>query len=128
MQGLRQWVRGSGSPDLDQGGQVRDEGMTSLEDWPLFTWSFGCTSFEPSSPPMISLALFAITSFAFMFVDVPDPVWKMSMEIRVPSAVATRARRRIAFERADQQTQPLVMGAGFLHQPQRPQKVRKRSP
>jgi hypothetical protein len=45
----------------------------------MFTWSFGCTGlFEPTSPPRIWFARFEITSFAFMFVDVPEPVWKMS--------------------------------------------------
>ena len=29
-------------------------GITSFEDWPLLTWSFGWTSFEPRSPPRIS--------------------------------------------------------------------------
>ena len=45
-------------------------GITSLEDWAAFTWSLGCT-FEPMS----SEARWAMTSFAFMFVDVPEPVW-----------------------------------------------------
>ena len=54
-------------------------GITSFEDWPIFTWSFGWTTpFSPSGWPKISFARFAITSFAFMFVEVPLPVWKMS--------------------------------------------------
>ena len=53
-------------------------GITSFEDWLAFTSSFGCTSFEPSSPPRISEARLARTSLAFMFVEVPDPVWKTS--------------------------------------------------
>ena len=54
-------------------------GMTSLEDWPLLTWSLGCTGVrEPILPPRASIARFEITSFAFMLVDVPEPVWKMS--------------------------------------------------
>ena len=36
----------------------------------MLTWSFGCTS----SPASV-----AITSFAFMFDDVPEPVWKTSI-------------------------------------------------
>jgi hypothetical protein len=36
----------------------------------MFTWSLGCT------PPPASLA---ITSLAFMFDDVPEPVWKTSI-------------------------------------------------
>ena len=35
----------------------------------MFTWSLGCAP---------SPATFAITSFAFMFVEVPEPVWKTS--------------------------------------------------
>ena len=36
----------------------------------MFTWSFGCTP---------SPARLAITSLAFMFEDVPEPVWKTSI-------------------------------------------------
>ena len=54
-------------------------GMTSLEDWPMLTWSLGWTGLlEPSSPPRIWMARLEITSLAFMLVEVPDPVWKMS--------------------------------------------------
>ena len=50
-------------------------GNVSFEDWDRFTWSLGCTGvFEPSSPPAISIARFEMTSFAFMFVWVPEPV------------------------------------------------------
>src|SRR4051794_39041105 len=45
-------------------------GNTSLDDWPMFTWSLGCTP---------SPARFAMTSLAFMFEDVPEPVWKTSI-------------------------------------------------
>ena len=54
-------------------------GITSLDDWQMFTWSLGWTSREPRSPPRISVARFAMTSLAFVLVDVPEPVWKMSM-------------------------------------------------
>jgi hypothetical protein len=68
----------------------------SLLLWLMLTWSFGCTGFlDPSSPPMISIARFEITwkypdqnssaartigrpgrtSFAFMLLCVPLPVW-----------------------------------------------------
>ena len=41
-------------------------GITSLDDWPAFTWSLGCTgSREPSTPPSRSMARFDITSLAF---------------------------------------------------------------
>ncbi len=50
-------------------------GKVSFDDWPMLTWSFGCTGFfEPIIPPSISIARFEITSFAFMFDCVPDPV------------------------------------------------------
>ena len=45
------------------------EGKTSLDDWPMLTWSLG---WAPSP------ARLAITSFAFMFEEVPEPVWKTS--------------------------------------------------
>ena len=32
----------------------------------------------PTTPPRIWIARFAITSLAFMLLDVPEPVWKMS--------------------------------------------------
>ena len=51
-------------------------GITSFDDWLAFTWSFGCTS-RPSAA-RARRASSAITSFAFMFVEVPEPVWKTS--------------------------------------------------
>src|SRR5918999_2441105 len=45
-------------------------GNTSFDDWPMFTWSFG---WAPSP------ASVAMTSFAFMFEEVPEPVWKTSI-------------------------------------------------
>ena len=51
-------------------------GITSFEDWQMLTWSFGWTGLrEPISPPSSSIARFAITSLAFMLVEVPEPVW-----------------------------------------------------
>lgn len=42
----------------------------------MLTWSFGWTGFlVPISPPIISMALFEMTSLTFMLVWVPDPVW-----------------------------------------------------
>src|SRR5882757_509226 len=48
-------------------------GKTSLEDWEAFTWSFGWTS-----APSARVARVAITSLAFMFEEVPEPVWNTS--------------------------------------------------
>ena len=52
-------------------------GKVSLDDWPRLTSSFGWTGFfEPSSPPASSMARLEMTSLAFMFDWVPEPVWK----------------------------------------------------
>ena len=51
-----------------------DDGNTSLDDWDALTWSFGCTG-----RPLARAARLAMTSFAFMFDDVPDPVWNVSI-------------------------------------------------
>ena len=45
-------------------------GKTSFDDWPMLTWSLGCAP----SPASV-----AMTSLAFMFDDVPEPVWKTSI-------------------------------------------------
>ena len=45
-------------------------GKVSLEDWLMLMSSFGCSSFLPA----ISLPRLAMTSFAFMFDCVPQPV------------------------------------------------------
>ena len=48
-------------------------GKTSFELCDALTWSFGCTARLSRSPASV-----AITSFAFMLDEVPDPVWKTS--------------------------------------------------
>src|ERR1700722_18745880 len=71
------------------------EGNTSLEDWPMLTWSLACT-FSPASV--------AITSLAFMFVEVPEPVWNTSIgncssclpAAISPAAFSMRAARRLS--------------------------------
>jgi hypothetical protein len=50
-------------------------GITSLLLWLRLTWSFGCTGV----PPEYCVARRAITSFAFMLLLVPEPVWKTSI-------------------------------------------------
>ncbi len=66
-------------------------GKTSFDDCPMLTWSLGWTGFlVPICPPRIWIARLAITSLAFMLLDVPDPVWKMS----TMKCVVVRARRR----------------------------------
>ena len=66
-------------------------GNTSLELWEALTWSLGCT--EPGSPSR-SDASEAITSLAFMFDEVPEPVWNTSMgnsSSQTPSATSSAA-------------------------------------
>ena len=46
------------------------DGNTSFDDWPMLTWSLG---WAPSP------ARLAITSLAFMLVEVPEPVWNTSI-------------------------------------------------
>ena len=53
-------------------------GMTSFDDWQMLTWSFGWTWREPIWPPSSSMARLAMTSLAFMLLEVPEPVWKIS--------------------------------------------------
>ncbi len=49
-------------------------GNVSLDDWAMFTWSFGCTgSWEPSVPPTSWMHRLEITSLTFMFDWVPGP-------------------------------------------------------
>jgi hypothetical protein len=50
------------------------DGIESLLLWLMLTWSFACTG-EPSA----LVASRAITSFAFMFELVPEPVWNTSI-------------------------------------------------
>jgi len=50
------------------------DGITSLLLWHMFTWSFACTGL-----PSAFDASFEMTSFAFMFELVPEPVWNTSI-------------------------------------------------
>ena len=48
----------------------------------MLTWSLGCTGdLEPIVPPSISIARFEITSLAFMFDCVPEPVCQTTMTV-----------------------------------------------
>ena len=49
------------------------EGTTSLDDCEAFTWSFAWTG-----RPNLAVASRASTSFMFMLVLVPEPVWNTS--------------------------------------------------
>ena len=51
-------------------------GNASFDDWLWLTSSFGCIGFLlPTTPPASWMARLAITSLAFMFDCVPEPVW-----------------------------------------------------
>ena len=79
---LRQGRRGASAPTGSDGragpstaATCMAVGKTSLDDWPMLTWSLGWTLRPmPRSPPSSSLARLAITSFTFMLVWVPLPV------------------------------------------------------
>ncbi len=61
--------------DVLGGRDVHGRRIVSFEDWLILTWSLGCTGFfDPISPPSISIARLEITSLAFMFDCVPEPV------------------------------------------------------
>ena len=71
-------------------------GITSLDDWPMFTASLGWTGDLPPRTPgrAARWRCPAITSLVFMFVEVPLPVWKTSTtnwSSCLPSATAWAA-------------------------------------
>ena len=72
-------------------------GNVSLLDWDMLTSSLGCTgTFDPSTPPAISMARLEMTSLAFMLLWVPLPVcqtlsgkWSSSFPSETSRAAAT---------------------------------------
>jgi hypothetical protein len=50
-------------------------GKTSFEDWEALTWSFGWTVVALPAASRARVARVAMTSLAFMFEEVPEPVW-----------------------------------------------------
>jgi hypothetical protein len=72
-------------------------GNVSFDDWDRFTSSLGWIGvFDPSSPPASSMARLEMTSLAFMFDWVPDPVchtnsgkWSSSFPSMTSSAATT---------------------------------------
>jgi hypothetical protein len=107
---VRLGLGGERIPELaDAGDEILDDraaamciavGNVSFEDCDRLMWSFGWTGrFDPISPPAISIARFEMTSFAFMFDCVPDPVchtksgkWSSSVPSMTSSAAATISR------------------------------------
>src|SRR3954451_3530836 len=88
------------------------DGKTSFEDCPMFTCSFGCTP---------SPARFAITSLAFMFELVPEPVWKTSTgnwSSCLPSATSSpAAATRSASSPSSSSSSPFTRAAVALIRP-----------
>ncbi len=75
-------------------------GNASFVDWAMLTCEFGLmTSYLPFGLPRSSRARFAITSFAFMLIEVPAPPWigsTMNHELSLP-AMTSSAACAIAF-------------------------------
>ncbi len=70
------------------------DGITSLLDWDALTWSLGWTGC-----PNCSAASVAMTSLAFMFDEVPEPVWYTSIgnwSSQPPAATSSAAARMAA--------------------------------
>ena len=93
-------------------------GKTSLDDCEALTWSLGCTVDAGRRRPAM-----AITSLAFMFELVPDPVWntstgKCSSCVAGGDLVGRRGDRLgdLRFEHADAPVHPR---RGRLDQPER---------
>ncbi len=108
-------------------------GITSFDDWHRFTWSLGCTGFlAPRSNPRLRLARLAMTSLAFMLVEVPDPVWKMSRgkwaswsPRMTSSAAAWMAPAELFVQQAEL---PVGPGRRPLDQPERHQETAAEPP
>ena len=101
----------------------------------MLTWSLGWTgSFEPMVPPRISIARLAMTSLAFMFDCVPEPVchttsgkWSSSLPEATSEAASITAsaippsslpRSRLASAQARLITPSAwTMAAGWRSQP-----------
>src|SRR5436190_1342968 len=100
----------------------------------MLTWSFGCTSaLSPRRPPRSSTARLAITSFAFMLVEVPEPVWNTSTTNSPssrPSATSPAARSIASASLASRRPSPALTRAhAALMVPSARRKLRgKRSP
>ena len=78
----------------------------------MFTWSFGCTP---------SPARFAITSLAFMLVEVPEPVWNTSIgnwSSCCPAATSSPARAtRSAMSASSNPSSAFTRAASALMRP-----------
>ena len=70
-------------------------GNVSFELWDILTWSFGCIAFSfVKSRPIFCIALWAMTSFIFIFVCVPLPVCQIesgNAPSSLPSIISSQA-------------------------------------
>jgi hypothetical protein len=94
-------------------------GNVSLDDWPMFTWSFGCTgSWEPSVPPASWMHRLEITSLTFMLDCVPEPVWNTYSGNSVSSwpLITSSQTRSISspFQAGSRPAAVLTMAAAFF--------------
>src|SRR3954468_5165725 len=85
------------------------DGNTSLDDWPMLTWSFGWTP----SPARV-----ATTSLTLMLVEVPEPVWKTSMgncsSCPPPATASAAAAMRPASSSSSSPSSALTRAASAL--------------
>ena len=65
------------------------EGITSLVEWDMFTWSLGWTRVSLEGLCKISIARAATTSLTFIWLDVPAPPWKAG-RTNCPSSLPDR--------------------------------------
>ena len=76
-------------------------GNASFDDCERFTSSFGWIGALPPRPaPASSLARPAMTSFAFMFVWVPEPVWKTTSGNSPSSRPSATSRAAVSMSAA----------------------------
>ena len=97
-------------------------GNVSLELWPRFTSSLGWTGvLEPIRPPASSIARLEMTSLAFMFVCVPEPVWNTTngkWSSSVPAITSSAARTiRSTLSAGSWPRSPFACAAPFLSTP-----------
>src|SRR2546422_88863 len=92
-------------------------GNTSLDDWPRLTSSLGWIGLLlPGAPPASWMARLAMTSLAFMFDCVPEPVWKATSgnsSSHLPAITSSAARTmRSALSGGSWPSFRLASGAG----------------
>ena len=103
----------SASVDLVDGAMCITAGNVSFDDCPRLTSSFGWIGFfDPTTPPASWIARLAMTSFAFMFDCVPEPVWNTTSGNSASSLPSTTscAARSISAHLVRRQVPELAVG------------------